>query len=136
VDGVVRSPYGTTKCKWDTVIDINELWSITDGSWKPSGVIVLFGQQPFTSMLVSSNYDWFNTLIWKRISRRSFCWLTTARWNAPKIFACFRGGALHHGQPEIWRITPKFDSHEHREKTAKSVSEKCWIRAPSGKTIN
>jgi site-specific DNA-methyltransferase (adenine-specific) len=25
VDGVVRSPYGTTKCKWDTVIDINEL---------------------------------------------------------------------------------------------------------------
>jgi hypothetical protein len=26
------------------------------------------------------------------------------------------GAALHHGQPEIWRITPKFDSHEHREK--------------------
>ena len=34
---------------------------------KPSGVIVLFGQQPFTSMLVSSNYEWFKyNLIWKK----------------------------------------------------------------------
>ena len=34
---------------------------------KPSGVICLFGQQPFTSMLVSSNYKWFKyNLIWKK----------------------------------------------------------------------
>jgi site-specific DNA-methyltransferase (adenine-specific) len=53
-------PYGTTKCKWDTIIDINELWiEYKRIIKKPSGVILLFGQQPFTSRLVSSNYEWF-----------------------------------------------------------------------------
>jgi site-specific DNA-methyltransferase (adenine-specific) len=61
-------PYGSTRCKWDSIINLNELW----GHYKriikkPSGVILLFGQQPFTSMLVSSNYDWFKyTIIWKK----------------------------------------------------------------------
>ncbi len=61
-------PYGTTKCKWDTIIDINELWKHYKRIVKkPSGVILLFGQQPFTSMLVSSNYEWFKyNLIWKK----------------------------------------------------------------------
>ena len=61
-------PYGTTKCKWDTIIDIGELWKhYTRIVKKPSGVILLFGQQPFTSMLVSSNYEWFKyNLIWKK----------------------------------------------------------------------
>ena len=61
-------PYGTTKCKWDTIIDLNELWKhYTRIIKKPSGVILLFGQQPFTSMLVSSNYEWFKyNLIWKK----------------------------------------------------------------------
>ncbi len=61
-------PYGTTKCKWDTVIDISKLWDEYKRILKkPSGVICLFGQQPFTSMLVSSNYKWFKyNLIWKK----------------------------------------------------------------------
>jgi len=61
-------PYGTTKCKWDTVIDIAKLWDEYKRILKkPSGVICLFGQQPFTSMLVSSNYKWFKyNLIWKK----------------------------------------------------------------------
>jgi len=53
-------PYGTTKCKWDTIIDINQLWEHYKRIIKkPSGVILLFGQQPFTSMLISSNYEWY-----------------------------------------------------------------------------
>ena len=61
-------PYGTTKCKWDTVIDMKELWSEYKRIIKkPHGVILLFGQQPFTSMLVSSNYEWYKyNLIWKK----------------------------------------------------------------------
>ena len=67
-------PYGTTKCKWDTIIDLNELWKQYKRIIKkPSGVIVLFGQQPFTSMLVSSNYDWFKyNLIWKKNKTTQF----------------------------------------------------------------
>lgn len=61
-------PYGTTKCKWDTIIDIEQLWEQYKRIIKkPSGVIVLFGQQPFTSRLISSNYNWFKyNIIWKK----------------------------------------------------------------------
>tara|TARA_B100000900_G_C20602172_1_gene726105 strand:- start:910 stop:2007 length:1098 start_codon:yes stop_codon:yes gene_type:complete len=61
-------PYGTTKCKWDTIIDIDKLWEHYKRIIKkPSGVILLFGQQPFTSKLISSNYDWYKyNLIWKK----------------------------------------------------------------------
>lgn len=67
-------PYGTTKCKWDTIIDIPELWKQYKRIIrKPTGVIVLFAQQPFTSMLVSSNYEWFKyNLIWKKNKTTQF----------------------------------------------------------------
>lgn len=67
-------PYGTTKCKWDTIIDINKLWvHYKRIVKKPSGVILLFGQQPFTSMLISSNFEWYKyNLIWKKNKTTQF----------------------------------------------------------------
>ena len=67
-------PYGTTKCKWDTVIDIKLLWEQYKRIIvKPSGVILLFGQQPFTSMLISSNYEWYKyNIIWKKNKTTQF----------------------------------------------------------------
>ena len=67
-------PYGSTKCKWDTIINIDDLWSAYKRIIKkPTGVILLFGQQPFTSMLVSSNYKWFKyNLIWKKNKTTQF----------------------------------------------------------------
>ena len=56
-------PYGTTACKWDTVIPFEPMWSQLKRVIKPNGAIVLFGSQPFTSALVMSNvkmfkYEW------------------------------------------------------------------------------
>tara|TARA_B110000211_G_scaffold68338_1_gene78982 strand:+ start:245 stop:1129 length:885 start_codon:yes stop_codon:yes gene_type:complete len=67
-------PYGSTKCKWDTIINIEKLWvEYKRIVKKPSGVILLFGQQPFTSMLVSSNYEWFKyNIIWKKNKTTQF----------------------------------------------------------------
>ena len=67
-------PYGTTKCKWDTIIDVDKLWiEYKRIIKKPSGVILLFGQQPFTSRLISSNYDWFKyNIIWKKNKTTQF----------------------------------------------------------------
>jgi site-specific DNA-methyltransferase (adenine-specific) len=61
-------PYGTTKCKWDSVIDIDKLWvEYRRILVKPTGVVVLFGQQPFTTRLIAGNYEWFKyTMIWKK----------------------------------------------------------------------
>jgi len=64
VDAIITDPpYGTTACKWDSVIDFELMWEQLNRIIKPNGAIVLFGSQPFTSSLVMSNpkmfkYDW------------------------------------------------------------------------------
>lgn len=67
-------PYGTTKCKWDTIINLDELWKqYMRVLIKPTGVVVLFGQQPFTSRLISSNYKWYKyNFIWKKNKTTQF----------------------------------------------------------------
>ncbi len=67
-------PYGSTKCKWDKIINIEKLWiEYRRILKKPSGVIVLFGQQPFTTKLISGNYDWFKYVItWKKNKTTQF----------------------------------------------------------------
>jgi len=52
-------PYGTTACKWDTVIPFDPLWAQYKRIIKDNGAIVLFGSQPFTSAIVMSNPKWF-----------------------------------------------------------------------------
>ena len=48
-------PYGTTYCKWDTIIPFELLWEQYNRIIKDNGAIVLFASQPFTSMLIYSN---------------------------------------------------------------------------------
>ena len=60
-------PYGVTECKWDTVVDLDAMWGEYKRILKPYGTIILFGQQPFTSRLVSSNFEMFKySLVWKK----------------------------------------------------------------------
>ena len=56
-------PYGTTACKWDSVIDFTLMLEQLKRIIKPNGAIVLFGSEPFSSALRMSNikqykYDW------------------------------------------------------------------------------
>lgn len=56
-------PYGTTACKWDTVIPFEPMWKELKRVIKPNGAIALFGSEPFSSALRMSNikqfkYDW------------------------------------------------------------------------------
>jgi len=60
-------PYGTTKCKWDSLIDLPKLWSEYERVIKDNGVILLFAQSPFDKVLGASNlkllkYEW----IWEK----------------------------------------------------------------------
>ena len=53
VDMVLTDPpYGTTACKWDSVIPFEPMWAGLKRIIKPNGAIVIFSQQPFTSFLV------------------------------------------------------------------------------------
>lgn len=56
-------PYGTTKCKWDSIIPFDKLWEQYNRIINPNGAIVLFGAEPFSSLLRTSNingykYEW------------------------------------------------------------------------------
>lgn len=74
VDAIITDPpYGTTACKWDSVIPFEPMWTELKRIIKPNGAIVLFGSQPFTSALVMSNpkmfrYDW----VWAKNSGSGF----------------------------------------------------------------
>lgn len=66
-------PYGTTNCKWDTIIPFEPLWEQYKRAIKPNGAIVLTASQPFTSALVMSNpkmfkYEW----IWEKNKASDF----------------------------------------------------------------
>ena len=66
-------PYGTTACKWDSVIPFELMWTELKRIIKPNGAIVLFGSEPFSSMLRCSNlkmfkYDW----IWNKTKPQGF----------------------------------------------------------------
>lgn len=66
-------PYGTTQCKWDTIIPFETLWEQYNRIIKDKGAIVLFGAEPFSSTLRLSNlknykYDW----IWDKVKGTGF----------------------------------------------------------------
>ena len=65
IDAIITDPpYGTTACKWDSVIPFDLMWEQLNRIIKPNGAIVLFGSEPFSSALRMSNiknykYDWY-----------------------------------------------------------------------------
>ena len=68
IDAIITDPpYGTTACKWDSVIPFEPLWAQLKRVIKPNGAIVLFGSQPFTSALIMSNIKMFKyELVWDK----------------------------------------------------------------------
>jgi site-specific DNA-methyltransferase (adenine-specific) len=62
-------PYGTTACKWDSIIPFEPLWEQYERVIKDNGAIVLMASQPFTTVLINSNLEAFR-----------YCWV----WNKKK----------------------------------------------------
>ncbi len=66
-------PYGTTACKWDTIIPFEALWKQYERIIKDNGAIVLTAAQPFTSALVMSNPKMFKySWIWDKVKPSGF----------------------------------------------------------------
>lgn len=60
-------PYGTTACKWDSVIPFEPMWEQLKRIVKRGGTIVLFGSEPFSSLLRISNIDWYKyDWVWEK----------------------------------------------------------------------
>jgi site-specific DNA-methyltransferase (adenine-specific) len=70
VDMVLTDPpYGTTACKWDSIIPLDPMWAQLKRVIKPNGAIVMTASQPFTTTLIASNMEMFK-----------YCWV----WEKPQ----------------------------------------------------
>ncbi len=69
VDAVIADmPYGTTACSWDTVIPFDSLWVNYKSLVKKAGALVLFGSEPFSSLLRVSNLEWYKyDWVWDKV---------------------------------------------------------------------
>jgi site-specific DNA-methyltransferase (adenine-specific) len=66
-------PYGTTACKWDSIIPLDALWAAYKRLLKPRGAVVLTASQPFTTTLISSNREWFRyEWVWSKTRAAGF----------------------------------------------------------------
>jgi len=83
-------PYGTTACKWDTVIPLEPMWEQYKRIIKDNGAIVLTASQPFTSALVMSNikmfkYCWY----WDKVRGSNFATINIRPFNSCEEIAVF-----------------------------------------------
>ena len=125
VDAIITDPpYGTTACKWDSVIPFDLMWEQLNRIIKPNGAIVLFGSEPFSSALRMSNikkykYDWF----WKKTKAGNFQVTKYQPLKYIEIISVFSIGK--HNYYPILREAPKatqsrykysFNSNKHKLK--------------------
>ena len=83
-------PYGTTACKWDTIIPFEPLWEQYNRIIKDNGAILLFGSEPFSTLLRYSNlkmfkYDW----IWEKEQGANFMLCKYQPYKVHEIISVF-----------------------------------------------
>jgi len=98
VDAIITDPpYGTTACKWDSIIPFDKMWERLNKLIKPNGAIVLFGSEPFSSALRMSNikyykYDW----VWKKTKPTGFSHSKNMPLKDFELISVFSKGAIAH----------------------------------------
>lgn len=116
-------PYGTTQCRWDSVLDLQLMWEQLYRIAKPSAAFVLFSAQPFTSVLINSNLrDWRSEWIWEKGNATGFL-------NAKK-----QPLRAHENIEVFYRRQPTYNpqfthGHERRTSKRKTVNTECYGKA-------
>jgi site-specific DNA-methyltransferase (adenine-specific) len=99
-------PYGTTACKWDVIIPFEPLWEHYWRVLKKNGAAVLFGSQPFSSILISSEikkfkYEW----IWEKGRASGFVHAKNKPMKAHENILVFSQGTTIHANQSSCRMT-------------------------------
>lgn len=106
-------PYGTTACKWDTIIPFEPLWEQYKRIIKESGAICLFGAEPFSSLLRTSNlnqykYDW----IWEKENGSNFATVKYQPFRVHELISVFGNFPISYTKKGIKNYNPQFESGE------------------------
>ena len=111
VDMVLTDPpYGTTNCKWDSVIPFDLMWEQLKRIIKPSGAIVLFGSEPFSSALRMSNikqykYDW----VWDKVTAKGHLVAKIRPMQQTENICIFGDGKINYYPIMVERDKPRKD---------------------------
>lgn len=118
VDMVLTDPpYGTTACKWDSVIPFEPMWKELKRITKDNGAICLFGSEPFSSTLRVSNikmfkYDW----IWDKVTARGHLVAKKRPMQQTENISVFQVKKTHNYYPQmIDRPKDKIEVRKTRE---------------------
>lgn len=121
---LVDLPYGTTKCKWDSIIPFDKLWEQYNRICKENAAMVLFGVEPFSSFLRMSNienykYDWY----WDKVHGANFAQANKRPLkNVECISVFYKKPCLYNPQK-----TKNPKGEEKRSKYAASKQKDCFI---------
>ena len=120
IDTIITDPpYGTTACKWDSVIDFKLMWRQLSRIIKPNGAIVLFGSEPFSSALRMSNiknykYDW----IWDKSHPTGFALSKKRPLKYHEIVSVFYNKQPTYN-PQMWKGKPNHGDNGYKRNEIK-----------------
>lgn len=98
-------PYGTTACKWDSIIPLEPMWEQLKRVIKPNGAIVMTASQPFTSALVMSAIDLFKYCwVWEKTRATGHVHAKNKPMKAHEDVAVFSLGTTVHASQSLRRM--------------------------------
>lgn len=128
-------PYGTSASSWDKIIPMEQLWGQYERIIKPNRAIVLFSQQPFTSLLITSNLKlWKYNWVWEKDSGSNFL---NSHYQPMKItedICVFGTGATSYSKKENMIYNPQFEKGEpYVLKSGNQKSNSAVVRGKKGR---
>jgi len=120
VDAVIADiPYGSTKCKWDSVIPFDEMWLRLNKLIKNDGAVILFGRNPFFSKLILSNESKYKyEIIWDKNAGTDFAQASNKPITVHENIAIFSNGKIKYNRINDTSFKPYSDN-----RTIKKSSE-------------
>ena len=116
-------PYGTTACKWDSVIPLDAMWSEYKRVCKPDAAIVLTATQPFTAALVMSNLKGFkHEWIWRKDKAGNFASAKYAPMKIHESVLVFCHGRINYNPIKTLRDKPIIRGNSSSKGTAKNLA--------------
>lgn len=115
-------PYGTTACSWDVIIPFDKLWEQYERIIKDNGAIVLFGQEPFSSLLRVSNLKLYKyDLVWEKEAATNFMQMKRRFGKSTEMISIFYKSQPTYN-PQFYEHNGKRVSNKYSEKSKRFKS--------------
>lgn len=139
VDAVICDlPYGTTACKWDTVLPFDKLWAEYKRVVKDDGVVILFGRNPFFAKLICSNEKHFKyEIVWDKNAGTDFAQANNKPITVHENIGVFAKGKCTYNRIDDIGFKPYSDSRKTKpssELGAKGLTKRTPIENRTSRT--